>query len=262
MGKIYEALEKAERGQEGAKLQSHISSLDGLDPSNELVILNRPGSAIAEKFRFLRSKIIRPIEGSAPKTVLIASSLQAEGKTFMAANLAVAIAQGLDEHVLLIDADLRNPQMHRIFNLEDGNDKGLANHLSEGTKLSELLFKTSIDKLTILPAGMPPNNPAELLASQKMKALVAEVRDRYPDRVVIFDSPPMEFAPEALVMANEVDGIFLVVLRASTPRDVVRSNLEKIKQEKFQGIIFNADKQSSKAYKGGYNGYGYGYGQK
>ncbi len=137
--------------------------------------------------------------------------------------------------------------------------------------MHELLLKTSIGKLTILPAGESTANPAELLASHKMKALVSEVRNRYPDRVVIFDSPPIELAPESSIMGNEVDGVFLVVRRASTPRDIAKSTMEKFSQDKFMGIILNEDKNSSKLYKGskrhhkgdeyGYcYGYGYGYG--
>jgi exopolysaccharide/PEP-CTERM locus tyrosine autokinase len=262
MGKIYEALERAESKKEKSKQLNNITSFD-FDPKEELVVLGRPGSAIAEQFRFLRSRIIRPAEGSVPKTILITSSLEGEGKSFVAANLAATIAHGLDEYVLLVDADLRHPQIHRIFNLNAGNGKGLSNHLSEGVPLNELLFKTSIGKLTILPTGNCTANPAELLTSYKMEIFLNEVRDRYSDRIVIFDSPPLELAPESLVMANEVDGIFLVVRRASTPRDIVKSTLEKFIQEKFIGIIFNRDKSSTRLYrdyKDRAQGYGYGYG--
>lgn len=266
MGKIYQALEKSEQQATEPQQIREVAPFD-FDPTNELVVLGRPGSAIAEQFRFLRSQILRPAEGSIPKTILITSSLQGEGKSFVASNLAATIAQSLDEYVLLVDADLRNPQVHRIFGLNGGGERGLTTHLSEGAPLQELLFKSSIGKLTILPAGLAMANPAELLASHKMKAFVAEVRDRYPDRVVIFDSPPTELAPESLVMANEVDGVFLVVRRAATPRDIVRATLEKFMHEKFMGIILNGDKNTSKLYKGyksrrkgKNNGYGYGYG--
>jgi exopolysaccharide/PEP-CTERM locus tyrosine autokinase len=266
MGKIYQALERAETKSPELHQASELPGFD-FDPTNELVVLGKPGSSIAEQFRFLRSKITRPTEGVGPKTILITSSLKGEGKTFVSSNLAATIAQSLDEHVLLVDADLRNPQLHNVFGLSCGREKGLTTHLSEGTSLEELLCRTSIGKLTVLPAGKAIANPAELLASHKMKAFVAEVGSRYPDRVVIFDSPPTKLAPESLIMANEVDGIFLLVRRASTPRDIVRASLEKFKHEKFMGVILNGDKNSARLFKsqrngskGDGNGYGYGYG--
>ena len=264
MGKIYQALERAEYHDEEPPKQSPASIFD-LDPTNELVVLGKPGSAIAEQFRFLRSVITRPTQCAVPKTILVTSAMQGEGKSFTAANLAVTIAQGLDEFVLLVDADLRNPQLHRIFGVPDQGEKGLSTHLSEGEPLERLLRKTSIEKLTVLPAGNSASNPAELLVSAKMKAFISEVRDRYPDRIVVFDSPPTELAPESLVMANEVDGVFMVVRRATTPRELVKTTLEKFQREKFMGLIFNADKGLSKKYSGYKKnskkyGYGYGYG--
>lgn len=264
MGKIYEALERADQGT--AETGSRVATLvrPQLELSQDLVVIQRPGSAIAEQFRFLRSKVIRPGTDKAPKTILVTSSLQGEGKSFVAGNIAATIAQGLDEHVLLVDADLRKPQIHALFGIPEP-DLGLSTHLKDQVPLRDLLCKTAIAKLTILPAGKSADNPVELLASQRMNDFIAEVRDRYPDRVIIIDSPPMELAPESLVMANVVDGIFLVLKRAATPRDVVRSSLEKLDQDRFLGIILNGDKYTSKLYKhykrrDSNNGYGYGYG--
>jgi len=261
MGKIYEALEKAE--QPNAAYDKKVAQLvqPRLELSQDLVVIHRPGSAIAEQFRFLRSKVIRPGAQGSPRTILVSSSLQGEGKSFVSSNLAATIAQGLDEYVLLVDADLRQPQIHSIFGLDEP-DQGLSTHLQDMVPLQNLLCRTGIDKLTVLPAGKSAENPVELLASQRMKSFIAEVRDRYPDRVVIFDSPPLELAPESLVMANEVDGVFLVLKRAATPRDVVRSTLEKLDQDRFLGVILNGDKQTSKLYKHYKSkkyGYGYGY---
>jgi exopolysaccharide/PEP-CTERM locus tyrosine autokinase len=262
MGKIYEALERADKRPSETENKVAKFVRPQLELSPDLVVVQRPGAAIAEQFRFLRSKVIRPGADDAPRTILVTSALQAEGKTFVASNLAATISQGLDEYVLLVDADLRKPQVHNIFGIPEP-EQGLSSHLRDGVPLQDVLCKTGIDKLTILPAGSSGENPVELLASQRMKSFIAEVRDRYPDRVVIFDSPPMELAPESLVMAKEVDGVFLVLKRAATPRDVVRSSLEKLDQDRFLGVILNRDKQTSKLYrhyKGKNESYGYGYG--
>ncbi len=265
MSKIFEALQKAEQaqGQDQGSVAIEDVALD-LDISDELVVLGRPGSAAAEQFRYLRALITRPTEGEVTKTVLVTSSLQGEGKTFTACNLAVTIAQGLEEHVLLVDADLRNPRLHKIFGLQN-KDKGLSTHLAQGEPLPNLLCKTGIHKLTILPAGLEAKNPAEVLSSERMKHFIAEVRDRYADRLVIFDSSPVQLAPETMVVANEVDGIFLLVYRGHTPREAVQNTIERFKQDTFKGIIFNGyEHHSHKKYqKNGYGyGYGYGYGKK
>lgn len=264
MGKIYEALMKAEEGEQlkAVSQQQALVFADGFDPRNELVVLNRPGSAIAEQFRFWRSQVVWPQNGMSPKTIQVTSSLPGEGKTFAAGNLAVAISQGLDEYVLLVDMDMRNSRLNKVFGFHE-NPPGLSEHLAEGTPLEELLLKSSLPKLTVLTAGTKVQNPAELISSKRMKTFVEEVKNRYPDRYVIIDSPPIEMAPESLVIANEVDGVFLMVLKASTPRDTVASSLERLKQEKVFGIIFNGDLKSKKyyqAYKAGKgSGFGYGY---
>ena len=265
MSKIFEALQRAEQ-KAGTDMPQQADPDPGLNLSPDLVTLFRPGSPIAEQFRFLRTKIIRPSQGEVPKTILITSALQGEGKTFAACNLAVAIAQSLDEHVLLVDADLRSPRVHRIFNLDNAKN-GLSTFLLQKDSLGSLLHKTEISKLTVLPAGQETEQPVEILSSQRMKSFIAEVRDRYPDRIVIFDSPPVKLAPETLVIANEVDGIFLVLKRGSTPREDVKNTMEYFDKEKFKGVIFNGYETHSKYYrrygKKGYGyGYGYGYGSK
>ncbi len=262
MSKIFEALQKAEQKNQVADSEQETfepgSLIEGM--SQDLVTLYRPGSPIAEQFRFLRTKVVRPSQGGMPKTILITSALQGEGKTFTACNLAIALAQGLDEFVLLVDADLRNPRVHRIFGLERP-EKGLSTFLTDKEPLGGLLRKTGINKLTVLPAGQDAQKPAEILSSQRMRSLVAEVRDRYPDRLVVFDSPPVQLAPETLVIANEVDGVFLVIRKGITPRGSVQATLECLKKEKFKGVIFNGHSSESRYYsKYRTQGYKYSYG--
>lgn len=214
----------------------------------ELVTLNSPGSPAAETFRFLRSKITHPAAGEPPKSILVTSSVAGEGKSFIAANLAVAIAQSVDEHVLLIDTDLRNPRIHQIFELGRGRI-GLSTYLAEKAPLEELICRTPIDKLSILNAGNSTKQPSELLASERMRHLIREVRDRYPDRLVIFDSTPLELAPETFILANEVDAVVFVVRSGVTPRTAAEAALEKIRKEKLLGIVFNGYRKAAKTYK-------------
>ena len=264
MGKIYEALERAHRESDftpsPAAQEDQISM--PADIPSELAVLERPGSSLAEQFRFLRSLVIRPMSGKAPRTILIASVEPQEGKTFVSANLAATIAQGLDEYVLLVDADLRKPNIHTFFGIT-GIKRGLAAFLKGDVPLADVLVKTSVNKLTLLPGDIEGYNPAELLSSEKMKAMISELRDRYADRLVIFDSAPLSIAPETFVTAREVEGIILVVRRGQTPRDEILQALEKIPQEKLLGVVFNGYSRMVKKqgiYVKNYSRYGYGYG--
>ena len=261
MSKIFEALEAARKSRYGQQQDRDPPPvIEDLEPGQErqLVVVQQPGSLIAECFRFLRSNVIRPATGEAPRTVLITSALTGEGKTFIATNLAAAISQSLDEYVLLLDTDMRNPAAHRAFGLR-GIKHGLSTHLTESTPLADLLQKTMIDKLTVLPAGNSTKIPAELLGSERMKSLIAEVRNRYPDRYVIIDSPPVELAPETSVIANEVDAVILVVRYGKTPRHTVKAAMEKIRKDKLLGVVFNCYDRPRKLYERyGHKYYGHG----
>ena len=259
MSKIFEALQRAEQARDVVHTERPDMDVEDVELetrlSDDLVALKKPGSVAAEQFRFWRSRIIKPQNGNPPKTVLITSALQGEGKTFAASNLAVTIAQGLDEHVLLVDADLRNPMVHQIFGL-DPSENGLSTYLENGKPLAEILCKTAIPKLTILPGGQEKKNPAELLCSQRMYSFIEEVRDRYPDRLVIFDSAPVNLAPETITISKEMDAVFLMLSRGQTPRHAVSSAMEHFDKGKLKGVIFNKDLEvtKSKRYR-----YGYGY---
>lgn len=269
MGKIYEALERAKKSRTEIPAAPpppeeqvpEIAPSDLLPQgfSRELVVLDKPGSQASETFRYLRSLVVHPAEGEPPRTILITSALSGEGKTYVASNLAVAISQGLDEYVLLVDADLRAPRVHRIFGLTNVTH-GLSTHLDKQVPLEQLLRKTSLPKLTILPGGNSTYRPAELLTSERMRRLIREVRDRYADRFVIFDSTPLELTPETFVLANEVDAIIFVVRRGVTPRRSVQAALEKIRRDKLLGMVFNGDDAIMQRYrKYGYDkGYAYG----
>jgi len=203
-----------------------------------IIAANAPYSVIAENFRRLRTKILHPVEGIPPRIIMVTSAAPAEGKSFVCANLAVALAQGLEQHALLVDADLRRPSLAGIFGL--ANEKGLANHLQEKTDLSSLIQKTGLQKLSIIPSGPPPVNPAELLDTEKMAGMIAELSSRYPDRVVIIDSPPMLVASETFTLAQHVDGIVLVIRWGYSRRQELKKFVETIGREKIVGTVFNA----------------------
>ena len=220
-----------------------------------LIALIDPNSAEAEQFKILRTNLLFPVSGKPPRTIMVTSAVSGEGKSFVAANLAVSIAQGINEHVLLIDCDMRIPSIHKSFGLS--NTQGLSDYLANGTSLSSSLLKTKTERLTILPGGKPQHNPAELLASEKMSQLLLEAKTRYPDRYIIIDAAPPQLAAETGVIARQVDGIIMVVKFGSTPSAMVKDTLDKLDKNKVLGVIVNRfDAQSIKYGYGGFRRYG------
>jgi protein-tyrosine kinase len=218
-----------------------------------LVSLFRPDSFEAEQFKILRTNLLFPTSGQSPRSIMVTSAVPGEGKSFVAANLAVSIALHINRRVLLIDCDLRRPSIQRQFGF--GDTPGLSDYLSRGVELPSLLLKTGVDHLTILPAGRPPSNPSELLSSERMSDLIEEVSGRYPDRLVIIDSPPPRLAAESGALARQVDGILLVVKYASTSRKMVTGLIDQLGPNKVLGAIVNNFEIMSPYYAKEYYGY-------
>jgi exopolysaccharide/PEP-CTERM locus tyrosine autokinase len=234
------------------------ASFDSKMLHKNLVSLVNPQSYETEQFKILRNNILFPVAGKAPQSILITSSLQGEGKSFVAANLAVSIALNVNQHVLLIDCDLRKPDLHRIFGLGDG--PGLSDYLAERRNLASLLQRTEVERLSLLPGGPIPPNPSELMSSERMAEMLEEVKQRYNDRLIVIDSPPPGLAAETSYLARQVDGILLVVQHGKTPREDVEDLMDTVGSEKILGTVINyLDLYVSKRY--GYGKYGkYGYG--
>jgi exopolysaccharide/PEP-CTERM locus tyrosine autokinase len=224
-----------------------------IDP--KLVALHDPQSFEAEQFKILRTNILFPLAGKPPRSILLTSAAPGEGKTFAAANLAISIALNINRYVLLIDADLRWPQIHTRFGFT--SVPGLSNYLAENRPLSSLLLHTKVSKLTLLPAGPPPNNPSELISSERMASLLSEVSTRYPDRLIVIDAPPPAMAAETGVLARAVDGIIVVVRYGSTRREALTDLIARIGNKKILGSIVNRVETADTRYYGyKYAGYG------
>ncbi|HET98173.1 MAG TPA: polysaccharide biosynthesis tyrosine autokinase, partial [Desulfurivibrio alkaliphilus] len=201
-------------------------------------------SGVAEEFRRLRTRILHPAAGTRPaRTILVVSAAPGEGKTFVCAGLAISLAQGVEEHALAVDCDLRHPSLAAMFGL-DNDQLGLADHLRDGVDLGRLIRKSGLDKLSVIPSGAPPANPAELLGSEKLAAMIREVAARYPDRYILIDSPPLQMAAETAILAGLVDGVVLVVRAGKSRRDDVGQLVETIGPDKIIGVVFNAYRSS------------------
>jgi exopolysaccharide/PEP-CTERM locus tyrosine autokinase len=214
--------------------------IDTAAVDRHIVSITDPYSSAAEEYRKLRARIFQVTEKDFLNTLMVTSSQAGEGKTITAINLAVAIAHELDHTVLLIDADLRKPSVHRYLGL---NPKyGLGDYLENrrDLSLSDIMIKTGIGKLVVLPAGNPPEKPAELISSDRMRLLIREIKHRYRDRYIIFDSSPLLMTADSLSLCDYMDGIIFVVQAASTPKKAVTQALSSIKGYNILGTVFNA----------------------
>ncbi len=281
MGKIFDALEKSKEqsrelfavsgisgGKPGGTIEKSTKPAESIaeqfqynDIDSNLITLLQPQSMEAEQFKMLKTNLLFPASGKPPRIIMVTSALPGEGKSFVAANMAVSIAQNIDEHVLLMDCDLRLPVIHKRFGL--GEKPGLSEYLSKDTPLSSLFCKTEISKLSILPGGTPPPNPAELLSSGRMSNLIKEVKEKYNDRIIIIDTAPPQLTAEGSALSKLVDGIILVVRYGSTPRKFIKDLVDMLGKKRFLGVIMNRFDMISSSYYGlgKYNKYSKYYGK-
>jgi len=213
---------------------------------------------IAEGFRRIKRQILAnvasPTTGAPPANlVLVTSALPGEGKTFCAINLATSIALEMDGTVLLVDADVAKPGVPQALGLEE--QKGLMDVLLDPQiDLADVLWKTDIGRLTLLQVGTAHKHATELLASDAMRDLLHEMAERYHDRIIIFDSPPLLAASEAGVLASQMGQIVVVVEAGKTSEAALKGALGRIDSSKVAGLLLNKGESPVLGY--GYGGYG------
>lgn len=222
-----------------------------------------PRSPIAEEYRVIKRPLLKNASSTGAARVedgnliMVTSALPGEGKSFTALNLAISMAMELDHTVLLVDADVSKPSVLRTLGLDP--QKGLMDVLlNDGTELPDVLLRTNIDKLSILPAGNASQRATEILASEGMNRLLEEMASRYSDRIIVFDSPPLLVTTEARALATHMGQIVLVVEAERTTHAVVKQAATMIDACPIKMTLLN--KSSSQGASGGYYGYGYGYG--
>jgi exopolysaccharide/PEP-CTERM locus tyrosine autokinase len=192
----------------------------------------------AEDFRQLKRFLLRAGARARRPCILVTSAMPREGKTFCALNLAMSIALEADHTVLLVDADIARPRVLSTLGLADR--PGLTDVLLDGPALlPDVLLRTSIPRLSVLPAGRPCPQSAELLASQAMGRLLDDIGTRYRDRVVVFDSPPLLQASEAGELACRAGQVLLVVEAHRTPRSAVAEALRRLAAHEDVSIVCN-----------------------
>ncbi len=201
-------------------------------------------TSLLEDFRVIKRPLLKRAfsEASMPgrpnNLIMVTSSLPGEGKTYCAINLAMSIAMELDHTVLLVDADVARPSVLRTLGLPA--QRGLMDILiDDKLDLSDVMLRTNVDTLSILPAGTSTPRATELLASSTMSNMVNEIANRYPDRVVIFDSPPLLLTSESRVLASHMGQIVMVVEAQTTTQHAVKESLRQLEGCSNVNLIYN-----------------------
>lgn len=243
MSKLEEALEKASK----LRVSKDVSDKGlpvipkdiehGKVINDCIVTIKNPNSPIAEEYRRLKSILLRETKKDFLNTIMVTSAIDSEGKSLSSINLAITMAQEIDHSILIVDADLRKPAIENYLDIK--YQYGLSDYLTRDMNITDVLVKTGIGNLVILPAGPAVENPVELLSSDKMKTLIKELKQRYMDRYIIIDTPPILPFADAIAIGSLVDGIVFVVKEGLARKKTVENALNLIKDFKILGIVFN-----------------------
>ena len=259
------------RGELGLPVLAHVPTFgkralaqvaDGpIDPA--VRAFHRPASRLAENYRAVRTSVLHGPHGKGLKLIQVTSPDPGDGKSTLAANLAVSLATS-GRKTLLLEADFRRPQVHRLFGLGDG--PGVCSVLRDHAEWSEAAHPTQVARLWVMPCGRKPSHPAELLSGDRFRELLAVLRDEY--EVIVVDTPPVLAVTDPLVVAPLADGVVLTTRLDAKSRRKCLSTLERLESvgAKMLGVVINGVAAGG-AFHGkaeyrydGYGGYAYSYG--
>ncbi len=216
-------------------------------------------SRIAEEYRSIKRPLVtnalgaRKFDINNANLILVTSSIPGEGKTFTSINLAISIAAEMDKKVLLVDADVAKPSISKVLGIK--TKVGLIDFLeTDSIPLSDIILQTEIPGLRIITAGKSHKFSTELLASNKMIALSKELSERYPDRIVIFDTPPLLATTQAEVLASQMGQVILVVGAEMTPQNYVMESVKKL--QNCSDVVLALLNKAQRSLNPGYYGYG------
>ena len=239
-----------------SSLQTNVASDPAQPHSKQFVSLNRADLAASgyivqdaksetvEEYRLIKRRLLKGVEANKklgvdiPNMVLVTSALQGDGKTFTALNLALSLSMEMDRTALLIDGDVMKSGVSRTLDI--ASDAGFVDLLTnQEQEFSELLFKTDVPNLSILPSGKSGMRATELFSSDRMKAVCQEISNRYPDRIIIIDSPPLLQTTESQALAQIIPNIVFVVSASHTPTTAISNAMELLDKEKNINFVLN-----------------------
>jgi capsular exopolysaccharide synthesis family protein len=207
-----------------------------IEAAQDLIVHFSPTSSFAEYYRSIRTTLLFSTVDAKMRALAVMSPLPQEGKTVTTCNLAVALAQA-GKRVLIIDADLRKPRLHKVFRVKNLN--GLTKYLTGDLAWEDLLHATPIPSLFLINSGPVPPNPLELLGSEKIAKLIDQLKENFD--YILADTPPVLAVSDALVLGSQLDGAILVVRSGRTPREALKRTQEKMAAHKIKslGVIIN-----------------------
>jgi capsular exopolysaccharide synthesis family protein len=240
-GQDFEAAPAPGHGAQPAGLRRQPVSLDRLRANR--VIAGFEGSAPAEAYRVIATQVLQLVRENDWNVLAVVSPGFGEGKTLTCVNLAITLARGVDQHVLLVDADLRVPKVHACLGLP--GEPGLSDHLTSEVPLEEVLVDPGIERLLVLPGGRPLRSASELLGSHRMRQLLARLKRRVPAPIVIFDLPPVLVSADALAFLPLADAVIMVVEEGKTGSDDAMQAAQLLQSTNLIGTVLNKSRHSS-----------------
>lgn len=226
-----------------------------------MLVLDQSKNKLAEEYRAIKRPLLNNAFGKTAvgiphaNLIMVTSALPGEGKSFSAINLAISMASEMDRTVLLVEADVAKPAVCQYLGIPEP-EKGLVDYLADPSlELADLVLKTNVPKLSLFPAGRQHAHSTELLSSKNMHSLMEELSQRDPNRIVVFDSPPLLLTSEAVVLAGQMGQIVMVIEAGKTSQSVVKDAIALLDKNQIIGVLLN---KSERGIGTGYGLYGYG----
>lgn len=241
-------LEKKPQGQAGAGVvgegvpEINYTKTRQLELSDSVLRNNRIIAGFkhdprAEVYRQLRTQVLQKLRANNWKTLAVTSPNDSAGKTITATNLAIALSKEVNQTVLLVDLDLRNPGINRVLGVDV--EEGVIDHLTGDKEIPELLLNPGLERLVILPSRTDPEYSSEVLSAPKMQALLKDLTSRYESRIIIFDIPSLLVNDDALIFTPYVDAALLVVEDGVTTQEELEQSLQMLEGTNILGSVLN-----------------------
>ena len=224
----------------GVKHTYKKTKVYNLDPDKldkHHIIIDSTETEVLDQYNILRSQVLELTRGRGWNSIMVTSVGPGEGKTVVAINLALTLARDALQTALLVDCNLRHPTHCEYMGINV--TRGLSDHLLDDVPIPELLVNPGLDNITLLPGGKPITGTADVLSSPKVKEMVKELKERYPERYVIYDCPHLLNMPDALVFSSYVDAVLLVVRASKTALSDIRDSLKLLSKRNVLGIVMN-----------------------
>ncbi|MEW6427395.1 MAG: tyrosine protein kinase [Thermodesulfobacteriota bacterium] len=238
LGNLEEAKERRPYGWLSPEYnRSRRVELDRRHLEKNRVVANVHDAAELEAFKMLRTQVLQAAAGRNCRTIVVTSPRRGEGKTLITVNLALTFAREFSQTVLLVDGDLKEQQVHKLLGYT--STRGLGEFLSGNAEFEDLIVWPGVEKLTVVSGGKSRKDSAELMNSPLMQSLVIDLKNRYPDRCILFDAPPVLDTADVPSFAPLVDGIVLVMEAGRTSKKDIAAALKLLPAEKILGLVIN-----------------------